>query len=139
MRMMLGRLAVMVGLVSSCAGVAFAHHSFSTMYDSAKPVTLKGTVTKLEFRNPHIWVFLDVTNDGKAVNWGCEGGQPNQLFRNGWRPDSVKPGDAVVLEGFAARTGKPVCNLRNLTMANGKRIFAGQAGDGAPDPGAPGR
>lgn len=128
----ISRIAVIAVLVSSCAAVAFAHHSFATMYDSSKPVTLKGTVTVLQFRNPHIWLFMDVTENGNKVNWACEGGQPLALFRAGWAPDSVKPGDSVVLEGFAARTGKPVCNLRNLTMANGTKIFAGQAGDGAP-------
>ena len=129
----IARIAVLAVLVSACAAVASAHHSFAAMYDASKPVTLKGTVTQLQFRNPHIWLFMDVTDGGNKVNWACEGGQPLQLFRNGWAPDSVKPGDAVVLEGFAARTGKPVCNLRSLTMANGTQIFAGQAGDGAPD------
>jgi hypothetical protein len=130
---MIARIAVIAVLVSSCAAATFAHHSFSTMYDASKPLTLKGTVTVLQFRNPHIWIFMDVTEGGKTVNWACEGGQPIQLFRNGWKPDSVKPGDTVVLEGFAARTGKPVCNLRTLAFSDGTKIFAGQAGDGAPD------
>src|SRR5687768_5198904 len=109
----ISRIALLAVLASSCAAAAFAHHSFTTMYDSAKPVTLKGTVMVLQFRNPHIWLFMDVTEGGNKVNWACEGGQPLQLFRNGWTPESVKPGDTVILEGFAARTGKPVCNLRN--------------------------
>ena len=130
---MISRIAVIAVLVSSCTAAAFAHHSFATMYDSSKPVTLKGTVTVLEFRNPHIWIFMDVTEGGRTVNWACEGGQPLQLFRNGWKPDTLKKGDAVVLEGYAARTGKPVCNLRTLALPDGTRIFAGQAGDGAPE------
>lgn len=129
---MISRIALIAVLASSCAAVASAHHSFSTMYDASKPVTLKGTVTVLQFRNPHIWVFMDVTEGGTKTNWACEGGQPLQLFRNGWKPDTLKAGDTVMLEGFQARSGKPVCNLRNLTMADGRRVFAG-ANDGAPD------
>ena len=132
MRIM-SRAAVVGLLVLLSAGAAFAHHSFAAMYDANKPVTLKGTVTQVQFKNPHIWIFVDVNDEKGTVNWACEGGQPTSLFRNGWRPDSVKTGDMVVMEGFAARTGKPVCNVRNMTMADGSKVFAGTAGDGAPD------
>jgi hypothetical protein len=77
--------------------------------------------------------LLDVQGDNGATRWGCEGGAPNQLFRQGWRPDTLKVGEQITVEGFASRDGKPACNMRVLTRAiDGKRVFAGQAGDGAP-------
>lgn len=130
MRTFLGLL--FAGLAVTTSSV-LAHHSFAATYDATKPVTLSGTITRVEFRNPHIWVFLDVPGSSGVVNWGCEGAAPNQLFRQGWRPDTLKSGEKVSLEGFAARSGKPVCNLRVLTRAaDGRRVFAGQANDGAP-------
>jgi hypothetical protein len=98
-------------------------------------VTFTGAVTKVEFRNPHIWVFLDVKDGDKVTNWGCEGGAPIQLFRQGWRPDTLKQGDEISVEGFAARDGKPVCNMRMVKTSEGRRVFAG-ANDGGPG-GAP--
>ena len=130
---MMSRVVMIAVMVAFSAVAASAHHSFAAMYDATKPVTLKGTVTQVQFKNPHIWIFVDVADGGNKVNWACEGGQPTSLFRNGWRPDSVKVGDNVTMEGFSARTGKPVCNVRNLTMANGTRVFAGAVGDGAPE------
>ena len=128
--------AVLGSLLAVCLGAAApasAHHSFAATYDATKPVTFSGTITKVEFRNPHIWVFLDVADGGKTTNWGCEGGAPNQLFRQGWRPDTLKAGEQVTLEGFASRSGKPICNMRVVTRAaSGERVFAGQANDGAP-------
>ena len=130
----------MMRLVIACAVAALAgtpvltHHSFPATYDGTKPVTLSGTVTKVEFRNPHIWVFFDVVQGASTTNWACEGGAPTQLFRNGWRPDTLKAGDQITIEGFAARDPKPVCNMRAAKFADGRRIFAG-ANDGAPGTG----
>ncbi len=109
-----------------------AHHSFSAMYDVKKYVVLNGTLTEVMFRNPHIWVFIDVPGDGSSVNWGCEGANPNSLFRRGWRPEWLKVGESVTMEGYAARNGKPLCNLRNLVTADGKKMFVGAVDDGAP-------
>lgn len=138
MRAILGLL--IAGILAATPSV-LAHHSFAATYDATKTVTLNGTVTRVEFRNPHIWVFVDVQGDGAAAvtNWGCEGGAPNQLFRQGWRPDTLKEGEKVSIEGFASRSGKPICNMRVLTRAvDGRRVFAGQANDGAPTtPGQP--
>ena len=129
MRVTLGLLAVILMAAPSVS----AHHSFAATYDATKMITLNGIVTRVEFRNPHIWVFLDVQGDNGATRWGCEGGAPNQLFRQGWRPDTLKVGEQITVEGFASRDGKPACNMRVLTRAiDGKRVFAGQAGDGAP-------
>jgi hypothetical protein len=129
MRVFLG--LVVAAVVSATASVV-AHHSFNATYDATKPVTLNGTVTRVEFRNPHIWIFVDAKDANGVTNWGCEGGAPNQLFRQGWRPDTLQRGETVTIEGFAARSGKPACNMRTITRAvDGRRVFAG-ANDGAP-------
>ena len=130
MRVVLG--LVIASVLAAVTSVS-AHHSFAATYDATKPVTFSGTITKVEFRNPHIWVFIDVPESGGTTNWGCEGAAPNQLFRQGWRPDTLKSGEKVTLEGFASRSGKPICNMRVVTRAaTGERVFAGQANDGAP-------
>jgi hypothetical protein len=99
-----------------------AHHSFSAVYDSARPITLRGTVRKLEFTNPHIWVHLDVADDTRAVPWACEGGSPNRMTRRGWTSTSLRPGDQIVLEGLRARDGSASCQLRTVTFADGRRV-----------------
>jgi hypothetical protein len=130
MRAVLGLL--IAGILGATVSVS-AHHSFAATYDATKPITFSGTITKVEFRNPHIWVFIDVNDSGGTTNWGCEGAAPNQLFRQGWRPDTLKSGEKVTIEGFASRGGKPICNMRVITRAeSGERVFAGQANDGAP-------
>lgn len=123
-------------LTGLCAGAASAHHSRAATFDPQHKVTLSGTVTKLEWRNPHIWVFFDVADEaGETVNWACEGSAPNALYRRGWRPDSLQPGDRITVDGEVARNGTPNCNMRSVTLGDGKRVFAGDAGD-ADDPGA---
>jgi hypothetical protein len=110
-----------------------AHHSFAAEFDGSKPVTLKGTVTKMEWINPHAWLHMEVKGpDGKAVNWMVEGGAPNSLLRRGWNRDSVKAGTTVVVEGFRARDGSNRANGRVVTLADGKKLFIGSTGTGAP-------
>lgn len=111
-----------------------AHHSFAAEFDANKQVTLKGSVTKLDWRNPHIWVYLDVKDDKGGVEaWQCEGGAPNTLTRNGWNKDSLKGGDPIIVEGFLAKDGSKTCNMRLVKMPDGRDIFAGSsAGDGLP-------
>jgi hypothetical protein len=112
---------------------ALAHHSFAAEYDGAKPITLKGKVTKVDWVNPHSWVYIDVTDaDGKTTNWACETAPPNSLYRQGWRKDSLKPDDEVTIEGFMAKDGTSTINARSVTLAGGRRIFAGSYTDGGP-------
>jgi Family of unknown function (DUF6152) len=117
--------------VASLIFVILLHHSFAAEFDSNKPVELKGTVTKLDWVNPHAWIFLDVKDgNGNNVNWACELGSPNILLRNGWKRDSLKAGDVVVINGSAAKDGSHVANARTVRMEDGKRIFnAGSSGD----------
>ncbi len=108
---------------------AIAHHSFAAEFDASKPVTLKGSVTRVEWGNPHIWIFMDVKEEnGKVSNWGVEGGAPNSLFRNGWRKDSVKVGDVLTVEGSRAKDGSFRANAARVTLPDGRRVLAGSAG-----------
>jgi len=112
---------------------AWAHHAFTAEFDSGKPVTLKGTVAKMDWSNPHIWVYLDVKDEsGKAVQWQCEGGSPNALQRRGWTKNSLKPGDPIVIEGYRAKDGTNTCNSRSVKFPDGKNVFAGSSDDGGP-------
>ena len=117
-------------LLAACAlaAPAFAHHSFAAEFDGTKAVKLEGTMTKLEWTNPHIWLYLDVKDEaGNVVKWQCEGGAPNTLTRAGWSKDSLKPGDQVSLDGWLAKDGSKTCNTRSVKMPDGKSVFAGSS------------
>ena len=110
-----------------------AHHSFAAQYDSNEPITVEGQITEVQWRNPHIYLFVDVEDESGAVeNWAIEGGTPNNLFRRGWRKDDLKIGDSVRVEGFRARDGSNLINGRNVTMPDGRRVYGGSANDGGP-------
>jgi len=113
-----------------------AHHAFAAEFDASKPVTLKGTVTKMEWINPHAWLHVDVKGaDGKVVNWMVEGGAPNALLRRGWNRNSVLPGTEVIVEGFRAKDGSNRANGRDVTLPDGKKLFIGSSGTGEPPDG----
>ena len=133
MRDQLGVLVAGIGLLVF-SGPVLAHHSFAAEYDSNKPVTLKGVVTKLEWTNPHARFYVDVTDDkGVVTNWNLELASPNVLVRNGWSRKSLKPGDEVTVQGSLAKDGSKMANARAVTLADGKKVFAGSSGgDGGP-------
>jgi hypothetical protein len=124
--------AAVSAFVLTLLGVsARAHHSFAAEFDIKKPVTLLGVVTKVEWRNPHIWVYLDVKDESGAVTpWQCEGGAPNALTRQGWDRESLKLGEPVTIEGYMARDATNTCNARAWKLPNGKTILAGPADAG---------
>ena len=110
-----------------------AHHSFAAEYDPAKAVKLKGKVTEMEWINPHSWIHLDVTGaDGKVTSWMIEGGSPNALLRQGFTKNSLPTGSEIVVEGYQAKDGSPRANGRDITYADGRKLFMGSSGDGAP-------
>jgi hypothetical protein len=123
----------MAGLLIAAALPLMAHHSFAAEYDGNAKLTLKGTVAKIDWMNPHIWIYIDAKDDaGKITRWQCEGGPPNSLTRNGWTKDAVKTGDEVTIEGFRAKDGTNTCNSRSMKLPDGRTVFAGTADDGAP-------
>ena len=121
------QFSLMAILVLVAARPAAAHHSFGVYFDAAKPVTLTGVVTKVDWRSPHTHLYLDVKDQqGKVVNWMLEGYPPNVLARTGWKRDvTVKVGDTISIFGWRARDGSPAAHLREATLADGKRLFFG--------------
>jgi len=127
MNRILAALAVCAGMLFSAIPIA-AHHSFEAEYDRTQKVTLKGTVTKIEWQNPHVYYYVDVPDaNGAVVNWAIEVGAPNGLYRAGWRKDSLKIGDQVTVEAFRAKAGGPHANGNSVVLANGKKVFNGTA------------
>jgi hypothetical protein len=122
-------------LALAAAQTVSAHHSFAAEFDVNKPVTLTGTVTRVEWANPHIWVYLDVKDDQGAIKpWQCEGGAPNTLTRNGWSKDSLKANEPITIDGFLAKDGSKTCNLRMVKLPDGRNVFAGTSAPDAPPP-----
>ena len=120
--------------VAAAAVPVIAHHSFAAEFDAKKPVKLRGTVTKMEWINPHSWIHIDVkTPDGKVESWMVEGGAPNALLRRGWNKNSLLPGTEILVEGFQAKDGAMRANGRDITFPDGKKLFVGSSGTGAPD------
>ncbi len=113
-----------VGLMLVSAQL-FAHHSFRAEFDSEQPIEITGTVTKIEWTNPHARFYVDVEGDtGEVVNWDFELASPNSLFRRGWKRDSLKPGDVVTVSAFRARNSPYVANTRTVTLSDGQRVFS---------------
>ena len=125
MKAKIAAFSAVLGFVLAAA-TAMAHHSFAAEFDANKPVDLKGTVTKVEWSNPHTYFYIDVTMpDGKVINWGMEMGSPNGLMRQGWTRNTLHVGDEVTVEGSQAKDGAHVGNARAVTLAStGKRLFA---------------
>jgi hypothetical protein len=110
-----------------------AHHSFGAEYDFTKPVTLTGVVVKWELINPHGWITLDAKDEeGKVTRWMIETGNPNALIRAGWRKDSLKPGDEVIVEGYRAKDSSNTANGNSVRLPDGRKLLAGSSKDGTP-------
>ena len=120
-------------LLVAAAPAVWAHHAFAAGFDGNKPVKLRGTVTKMEWINPHAWIHIDVKDaDGKMANWMVECGTPNTLLRRGVNKNSVTAGMEIVVDGYQAKDGSNKANGRDVTFADGKKVFLGNAGTGAP-------
>ena len=127
---------VAIGMLAS-PSPALAHHAFSAEFDSNLPVTLKGTVTRMEWVNPHAWIHVAVEkDDGTTEAWMVEGGAPNALLRRGFTKNSVPPGTVILVEGYKAKDGAMRANGRNITFEDGTRLFVGSSGTGAPRDGS---
>ena len=128
-------LAIVV--LASNTGPVSAHHSFAAEFDFQKPVTLKGTVVQWEMINPHGWITLDVAGEnGKTARWMVETSNPNGLMRLGWTKRSLKPGDEITIEGYLAKDGSNTANAARITLADGRKVFAGSSGTPAGTPGS---
>ena len=137
-------LAAMVVAVALAAVPVVAHHAFSAEFDADRPLHLEGIVVKMEWINPHAWLHIEVTNDdGSKTVWMVEGGTPNTLLRRGFSRNSLEPGIEVIVDGYQSKDGSNKGNGRDLTYRDGRKLFMGSSGTGAPsdgrDPTEPGR
>ena len=127
-------LAIGFGVVLAAVPV-LAHHSFAAEYDRSKPITLTGSVTKVDWVNPHARFHMDVKDaSGKVVNWEIELGSPAGLIRRGWTRNSLKIGEPVTVEGFLAKDGSPLANSSTVKLSDGRRVFAGSSADSGTNP-----
>ena len=130
------RLVPLAGLVALLAAVpAFGHHAFAAEFDVNKPVTLTGTLTKVEWTNPHAWIHIDVKDEsGKVSNWAVEFGTPNAMLRRGLRKTDLPEGTEVVVKGYRAKDGSLSVNGSSVKLPDGRNLLVGSSGTGAPDP-----
>jgi hypothetical protein len=133
MRTKLTVVIAALGLLVAAVPV-IAHHSFAAEFDANKPIKVTGTVTKVEWKNPHVYFYIDVKeDDGKVTNWGMEMGSPNGLMRRGWTRDTLAIGDVVTVRGSRAKDGSFKGNASSVVLSTGQRLFAGSSQPGAED------
>ena len=131
MRMALA--GTVAGLALLWGATAYAHHAFAAEFDANRPIKLQGTVTRVEWINPHTWIHIDVKEaDGKTVRWMIEGGTPNTLLRRGLTRNSLPEGTEIVVDGYKAKNGTMRANGRDITFPDGRKLFLGSSGTGAP-------
>jgi len=127
------KIGLAMGAALLAAAPVWAHHAFAAEFDGKTPVKLQGTVTKMEWINPHAWIHIDVKDkDGKVTNWMVECGTPNTLLRRGVNKNSVTAGMEIVVDGYQAKDGSNKANGRDVTFADGRKVFLGNTGTGAP-------
>jgi hypothetical protein len=129
------KLAVVIVAASALLNTtaAFAHHAFAAEFDAKRPVKLRGVVTKMEWINPHAWIHVDAKDsDGKVVSWMIEAGTPNTLFRRGFTKNSLAPGTEILVDGYQSKDGSNRANGRDVTFPDGRKLFLGSSGTGAP-------
>ena len=127
-------LSVTVGVLLA-AVPALAHHAFTAEYDAKQPITIKGSLTKIEWTNPHAWIYVNVKDDdGQIVNWGVEFGAPNAMLRRGLRKTDFPEGLAVIVKGYRAKNGSLSINGTTVKLPDGRDLLVGSSGTGAPDP-----
>ena len=110
-----------------------AHHSFAAEFDGNRPVRLVGTITKIEWTNPHTYFYVDVTDSkGQVHNWACEAGNPGALTRRGWKKGDIRFGDKLIVDGYLAKDGSRLIDARRVILPDGRTVYGGSAGDGGP-------
>jgi hypothetical protein len=132
------KLAALLVLALSASVLPMeAHHSFAAEYDASKAVRITGLISKVEWTNPHSYLYIDVKDDhGNLLTWTCEGGAPNALSRRGFRKNDIKIGDTVTIDGYGAKDGSHLMDARRITLTDGRSFYSGSPGDGGPgDPG----
>jgi hypothetical protein len=128
------RFLLIFATAALVAGIpAYAHHSFAAEFDGSRSLRLTGTITRIEWSNPHSYFFIDVKDEkGKVANWGCEGAGPGALTRRGWKKGDVKLGDVLIVDGYPAKDGSRLIDARRVTLPDGRTVSGGSAGDGGP-------
>jgi len=129
-------VAILVASLSLAAGAPLlAHHSFAAEFDGSKAIRVTGTLTKVEWTNPHTYFYIDVKEDnGSVVKWGCEAGAPGALSRRGFKKGDLKLGDMVIVDGYRAKDGSRLMDARRVTLPDGRIVSGASAGDGGPEP-----
>ncbi len=132
-------LAAAAIIALAAAVPMLAHHSFAAEFDASKAVRLTGTLTKIEWTNPHSYFYIDVKDEkGQIANWGCEGAGPGALSRRGFKRGDIKIGDTLVVDGYRAKDGSRLIDARRVTLPDGRNIYGGTPGDGGPGDAGPG-